>query len=202
MILQGNQPYTEASFTLKNRVARQLWNLVWLLLFRPSPRPLHAWRALLLRLFGATLGRQDHIYPGVKVWAPWNLRIGDHVGVADGVTLYNMALIDIGDYAVVSQGAHLCGGTHDHHSANFQLYALPIHVGAHAWICAEAFIAPGVTVAEGAVVGARSVVTRSLADAWTVYAGNPCKPVGKRRHHGSPQQPMPPTRQDPKERQA
>ena len=181
MIVQGNQPATEASFTLGNRVARQLWNVVWLLLFRPSPRPLHAWRSTLLRAFGATLGKQCHIYPAVKVWAPWNLRVGDHVGIADGVTLYDMDLIDIGDYAVVSQGAHLCGGTHDYNSANFQLYARPIHVGAHAWICAEAFIAPGVTVPEGAVVGARSVVTRTLAEPWAVYAGNPCRRLGQRR---------------------
>ena len=181
MIVQGNQPATEASFTLGNRIARQLWNFVWLLLFRPSPRPLHGWRSALLRAFGASLGKQCHIYPAVKVWAPWNLRIGDHVGIADGVTLYDMDVIEIGDYAVVSQGAHLCGGTHDYNSANFQLMAQPIRIGAHAWICAEAFIAPGVTVADGAVVGARSVVTRSLAEPWAVYAGNPCRRVGQRQ---------------------
>lgn len=185
MIVQGNQPVTEASFTLGNRVARQLWNVVWLLLFRPSPRPAHAWRSLLLRTFGAKLGRQCHIYPGVRVWAPWNLRVGDHVGVADGVTLYNMATIDIGDYAVVSQGAHLCGGTHDYNSANFQLVAHPIRIGAHVWVCAEVFIGPGVSVADGAVVGARSVVTRTLAEPWTVYAGQPCKAVGLRQRHGA-----------------
>ena len=195
MIVQGNQPYTEASFSLKNRIGRQVWNTVWLLLFRPSPRPMHDWRNLLLRLFGARLGRQTHIYPTVKIWAPWNLRIGDHVGVADGVTIYNMALIDIGDYAVVSQGAHLCGGTHDYNSANFQLCARPIHIGVHVWICAEAFLAPGVSVADGAVVGARSVVTRALDEPWTVYAGNPCKRVGARRRQGQPGQPGQPGRQ-------
>ena len=186
MIVQGNQPYTEASFSLKNRVGRQLWNIVWLLLFRPSPRPFHAWRALLLRSFGARLGRQNHIYPAVKVWAPWNLSVGDHVGIADGVTLYNMDRVDIGSYAVISQGAHLCGGTHDYNSPNFQLYARPIRIGMHAWVCAEAFLAPGVAVAEGAVVGARSVVTRELTEPWAVYAGNPCRRVGQRRRSGQP----------------
>ena len=183
MIIQGNQPHTEASFSLRNRLARQAWNIVWLVLFRPSPRPLHAWRSMLLKAFGASLGRQCHVYPSVRIWAPWNLRLGDHVGIADGATLYNMDLIEIGSYAVISQGAHLCGGSHDYNSINFQLIARPIRIGPHAWVCAEAFVAPGVYVAEGAVVGARSVATRPLEQAWAVYAGNPCRQVGERRQH-------------------
>lgn len=180
MILQGTDPTTGPSFSLGNRMARALWQLVWLLLFRPSPRPLHRWRAMLLRLFGAELGAHAHLYPSVKVWAPWNLSIGSHVGIADGVTLYSMARITIGDRCVISQGAHLCCGTHDYNSKNFQLVAHPITLNANVWVCAEAFLAPGVEVAEGAVIGARSVVTKNLVDAWTVYAGVPCRPVAKR----------------------
>lgn len=180
-VVAGNDPFTEASFTLRHRLRRAVWNLVWLVLFRPSPRPLHRWRAWLLILFGARLGRDCHIYPAVNVWAPWNLSCGDFVGVADGVTLYTMARISLGDYVVVSQGAHLCGGSHDYNSANFQLLTRPITVGARAWICAEAFVHPGVTVPEGAVVGARSVVHKDLPDPWAVYAGNPAVKVGVRR---------------------
>ena len=180
-IIEGNDPYRQASFSLRSRFARGLWGIVWLLLFRPSPRPLHAWRSLLLRLFGANVGVGCHVYPSVRVWAPWNLALGKRVGVADGVTFYSMAKIKVGDYAVVSQGAHLCAGTHDYNSANFQLLAKPIAVGAQAWICAEAFLHAGVTVPVGAVVGARSVVTRTLSNPWAVYAGNPCKEIGKRK---------------------
>lgn len=185
MILHGNDPTTQPSFSMGNRAGRALWNAVWLLLFRPSPRPLHAWRAMLLRLFGARIGAHAHVYPGARIWAPWNLEIGHHVGIADGATLYNLAPIVIGDYSVVSQGAHLCCGSHDYNSRNFQLIAHPIRIGAHAWLCADVFLAPGVTVAEGGVVGARSVVTRSLESPWTVYAGNPCRSTGKHRtaHH-------------------
>ena len=183
MIIPDNDPCVEPSFTLRNRLGRQLWNLVWLLLFRLSPRPMHKWRSMVLRAFGAKLGHGNHIYPAVKIWAPWNLRVGDHVGIADGVTLYSMDMIDIGSYAVISQGAHLCGGSHDYNSQNFQLYARPISIGVRAWICAEAFIAPGVSVAEGVVVGARSVVSRPLTEPWMVYAGNPCRPIGKRKCH-------------------
>jgi putative colanic acid biosynthesis acetyltransferase WcaF len=92
-----------------------------------------------------------------------------------------MDKIIIGDYAVISQGAHLCGGTHDYNSENFQLVIKPIVIGARAWICAEAFIHPGITVPDGAVVGARAVVTKSLSTAWAVYAGNPCRQVNIRK---------------------
>lgn len=173
MIIQGSDPYTQPSFSLGNRMARGLWGVVWLIFFCPSPRPLHAWRRLLLRLFGTKLGKHVHVYPNVKVWAPWQLIIGDRVGIADGVTLYNMALMEIGDHCVVSQGAHLCGGTHDIDSANFQLVAKPIKLEKNVWVCAEAFIGPGVTIAEGCVVGARAVVVKSIVEPWSVWVGNP-----------------------------
>jgi putative colanic acid biosynthesis acetyltransferase WcaF len=183
VIIQGNDPFRGASFSLRDRAKRQLWNTCSLLAFRASPRSWHRWRAFVLRRFGARLGEGCHVYPGVRIWAPWNLQLGDHVGVGDGATLYSMDLISIGDYAVISQGAHLCGGTHDYNSENFQLMAEPIEIGARAWICAEAFVHPGVIVPEGAVVGARAVVVRSLEEPWAVYAGNPCRKVGVRQKH-------------------
>lgn len=180
MIIQDNNPYKEASFPLRNRVTRQIWNIVWALFFRPSPRPFHAWRGFILRLFGAQIGAGTHIYPRARIWAPWNLVTGQCVGIADDVTVYNMDRIEIGDYSVVSQGTHLCGGSHDYNSPNFQLYAKPIVIGAHAWICAEAFVSLGVEVAEGVVVGARSVVTKSITEPWTVHAGHPAHKIGAR----------------------
>lgn len=175
MILQGNDPATEPSFGLKNRLARLLWGVVWALLFQTSPRPAHVWRRFLLKLFGAKLGKHVHVYPGVRIWAPWQLSIGDRVGVADGVVLYNMAPINIGNQTTISQGAHLCAGSHDINSPNFQLIAKPIVLGANVWVCAEAFIGPGVTVSDGCVLAARSVVVKNVAAAWTVWAGNPAQ---------------------------
>lgn len=173
MIIQGNDPYTQASFSLGNRMARALWGAVWLLLFRPSPRPMHAWRRLLLRLFGARIGEHVNMHASVMIWAPWQLTVGNRVGIGRGVSLYNMAPLVIGDHCVVSQGAHLCGGTHDIDSPNFQLMAKPITLEKHVWVCADAFVGPGVTVAEGCVLGARAVVVKSIVDPWTVWAGNP-----------------------------
>jgi putative colanic acid biosynthesis acetyltransferase WcaF len=167
------------SFSLSNRAARSLWTVVWIVLFRPSPRFLHSWRAFLLRIFGAKLGRNCHIYPGAIIWAPWNLECGDEAAIADRAIIYNQARITIGQRAVISQGAHLCTGTHDYNSDSFELRAYPITVGAHAWICAEAFVHPGISIAEGAVIGARAVVTADMP-AWTVCTGHPCKPLKPR----------------------
>lgn len=173
MIIQGNDPYTQPSFSLRNRVARGLWGLVWVLLFRPSPWLAYGWRNLLLRLFGARIGRDVHVASSVRVWAPWQLQVGHRVGIGARANLYNMAPLRIEDGATVSQGAHLCAGTHDIDSPNFQLVARPIAIGRYAWICAEAFVGPGVTIAEGCVLAARGVAFRSMQPPWTVWVGNP-----------------------------
>ena len=156
------------------------------MLFRSSPVPLHAWRRGLLRLFGAKIGRGVHIYPRVEIWAPWNITAEDFVGVANGATLYSMAEIYLGERCVVSQGAHLCTGSHDYNDPTFQLFANPIRIERRAWICAEAYLAPGVLVTEGVVVGARSVVTCSLTEAWKVYAGVPARVIGDRARNALP----------------
>ncbi|MDO9238264.1 MAG: putative colanic acid biosynthesis acetyltransferase [Aquabacterium sp.] len=164
---------------------RGLWGLVWLFLFRPSPQPLHAWRVFLLRMFGANIGHHFHIHSSCRVWAPWQLSAGNHVGVGSGAHFYNMAPLLIGDDAVISQGAHLCGGTHDYQAPNFQLVSMPISIGKRSWICTEAFIGPGVSVPDGCVVGARAVMTKTPVNgAWSVYAGNPARRVKSRTKHG------------------
>jgi putative colanic acid biosynthesis acetyltransferase WcaF len=168
---------------LRNRLARFAWAIVYLSLFRFSPKPFHSWRSWLLRVCGARIGAKCHIYPRARIWAPWNLTCEDEVGVADGAYLYNQAPISLGHRVVVSQGAQLCTGTHDYEDPGFPLVARPIHVGAHAWIAAEAFVHPGVTIGEGAVIGARSVVTKDMP-AWTVCAGHPCQPLKPREMKG------------------
>jgi putative colanic acid biosynthesis acetyltransferase WcaF len=172
--------HTGPSFAARDRLRRLLWKLLWMLAARWTPAPLHAWRALLLRLFGATVGRGAHVYPGVKIWAPWNLEIGEEAGIANGVTLYSQGKITIGKRAVISQGTHLCAGTHDFETPGFPLTTKPIIVGANAWVAAEVFVHPGVTIGDGCVVGARSVVTKDLPE-WTVCSGFPAKPLRARK---------------------
>jgi putative colanic acid biosynthesis acetyltransferase WcaF len=171
--------HTGPSFSLRNRIGRMLWGLVSVLLFRFSPRPLHEWRSFLLRCFGAKVGVGVHVYPGVNIWAPWNLELADECGIASGATLYSQGKITVGRRAVISQGAHLVTGTHDYSDAGFPLITKPIHIGDHAWVAAEAFVHPGVSIGEGCVIGARSVVTRDMPD-WMVCAGHPCQPLKSR----------------------
>ena len=185
MIIEDNDPFTQPSFSLGNRLARAAWGVVWVLLFRPSPRPLHAWRRWLLRAFGAQLGQDVHVHADVRIWAPWQLKIGNRVGIGNGVNLYNMVPMEIGDECVISQGAHLCGGSHDIDSPNFQLVARPITLAPNVWICADAFVGLGVRIARGCVVGARAVVVKNIDEPWTVWAGNPAQ-LKKYRRTGSP----------------
>ena len=174
--------YVGKNFSLKNRIGRVVWSIVTALLFRFSPKQLHSWRAFLLRCFGAKVGKGAIVYPGARIWAPWNLELAENSVVANGAILYTQGKISIGRKAVVSQGVHLCTGTHDYNQPEFPLITLPIYIGDHAWIAAEVFVHPGINIAEGCVIGARSVVTKDMP-AWMVCAGHPCKPIKEREYN-------------------
>lgn len=161
------------NYSKRHKLLRLLWNITWWSLFKPTPRwCCNGWRRFLLRLFGAKIGTGSIIYPSCFVWAPWNLVMGDYSVLADHVDCYTMAKITIGSKVAVSQRSFLCTGSHDISSLRRPLITKPINIENHAWICAEAFIAPGVTIGEGAVVAARSVVTKNVPN-WQVVAGNP-----------------------------
>lgn len=177
-----SNPYLQPQTSLRNRVARLVWKMAYLLLFRFSPRPCHAWRALVLRCFGAQLGRHCHIYPGCVIWAPWNLRCDDGGTIADGAIVYNAAKIHLGVHAIVSQQAYLCSATHDMDDPTFPMITAPISIGSYAWICARAAVLPGVIVREGAVLALGSVTSKSL-DAWQIYAGVPARRIRARERH-------------------
>jgi putative colanic acid biosynthesis acetyltransferase WcaF len=173
-------PYLRPAFSLRDRLRRLNWNICWSLFYRTSPRPLHSWRSFLLRQFGATLGPNCHFYPRSKVWAPWNLICADQVTAGDGAEIYNPAPVTLGSHAILSQDAYVCAATHDYDDPAFPLIAYAMNIGAYAWVCARASVAPGVNLGEGAVLGLGSVATRSL-DPWTVYAGVPAVKVKDRR---------------------
>ena len=181
-LLDKSSSHASPTFSIANRLRRLVWGIAYAVFFRPSPRIFFGWRNALLRLFGAKIGNQVHVYPKVNIWAPWNIEIGDDVGVGDGATLYSMDLIQLGSRSTISQGAYLCCGTHDYNDPAMPLITRPIVIGKEAWVCAEAFIFPGVTVGEGGVVGARAVATRNIPE-WTVWAGNPCVQRGTRNRH-------------------
>lgn len=181
----AKDPYARPAFSAGNRIRRAVWGLCWAIFYRFSPRPFFAWRALLLRMFGATLGPTCKFYPSSRVWAPWNLICADLVAVGDGAEIYNPAPVRLGSHAILSQNAYLCGATHEFDDPAFPLLAYAMEVGPYAWVCARACVAPGVNVGEGAVLGLASVATRDL-EPWGVYAGSPAAKVKERKrvHQG------------------
>ncbi len=157
-----------------NRVVRLLWSVVWLVLFRTSPRALHVWRNMLLRLFGAKIHPTARVYPRARVWLPSRLVMGRHACLGEDVDCYNVGGVELGDYALVSQYTYLCGATHDFADVEFPLVPQRIVIGPRAWVAADCFIAGGVTIGDGAVVGARSSVFTDLP-AWMICVGSPAK---------------------------
>lgn len=166
-----------------SKLKRLLWNVVYWLCFRMTPdkvAPAEKWRVGLLRLFGAKIGPKTHsIYSTAAIWAPWNLELGDNVALSQQTNIYAVDKITIGNNVVVSREAFLCTASHDIASPTMELTTAPITIGDNAWICARAIVLPGVTIGEGAVVGAGAVVSKDV-EPWTVVGGNPARFIKKR----------------------
>lgn len=157
----------------------QLWWLVQASLFAWSPQVLYGWRRFLLRRFGAKIGKGVIIRPSARITYPWKVSIGDFAWIGDEVVLYSLGEIDIGANAVASQRCYLCTGSHDYTRPTFDIHAKPILIGAEAWLATDVFVAPGVSIGRGAVVGARSSVFEDIPDLM-LAKGSPAKPFKKR----------------------
>ena len=157
----------------------QLWWIVQALLFRPSPQFMYGWRRFLLRSFGANIGKGVMLRPTVRTQFPWKVSIGDHSWVGDDVVLYSLGVITIGRNAVVSQKSYLCAGSHDYTQPDFPIVGLPVVIKDECWLATDVYVAPGVTIGKGTVVGARSSVFKSLP-AGMVCMGSPAKVVKRR----------------------
>lgn len=167
-------------FSPGQKMKRLVWELIWLLAFRPTPRwALNGWRRFLLRLFGARVGAGSRIAPSCRIWAPWNLAMGEFSALGDGVDCYSMGKITIGSKVAVSQRSFLCAGSHSTRTLSRPLVSGRIVIEDHAWIAAECFIHPNVVIGEGAVIGARSVVLKDMPS-WSICAGNPCQKIKDR----------------------
>lgn len=174
--IEANRSATK--YTKQELLLRVLWGVgKWA--FRFSPRPCFGLRRGLLRLFGAEVGKNVHIYPSALVYYPWNLKIGDDSSIGEWVLVYNLGKVTIGCRATISQRAHLCAGTHDFRDPVLPLMKPPIQVGDDVWVCADVFVGPSVKIGVGAVLGARSVVTKDV-EGWSVVAGNPAKFIKRR----------------------
>ncbi len=157
----------------------QLWWIVQATLFGASPQFMFGWRRLLLRLFGAHIGREVLIRPSARITYPWKLRVGEYSWIGDDVVLYTLGHIDIGSHVVVSQRSYLCAAQHDHRSPSFDMQARRITIADEVWLATDVFVAPGVTIGHSTVVGARSSVFRSLPP-MRICFGSPAVDVGPR----------------------
>ena len=168
-----------SGFRGRSKIYVQLWWVVQSTLFAMSLQMMYGWRAWLLRLFGAKIGKGAIIRPSVKITYPWKLTIGDHCHIGDEVNLYTLGEIEIGNCAVVSQRSYICTGSHDYTRPTFDIFAKKIVIETEAWVAMDVFVAPGVTIGRGAVVGARSSVFRDVP-AGTISVGTPARVIGRR----------------------
>jgi putative colanic acid biosynthesis acetyltransferase WcaF len=164
----------------KNQIVRFLWTITWALLARPIPRSLlSGWKRFLLRSFGAKIHKTAIVYSSARVYMPWNLEMDEYACLASDVDCYNVAKVKIGAHSTVSQKSYLCTASHDISKSTIPLITSPIIIGDQVWVGADAFIGMGVTISQGAVVGARACVFKDV-EPWIVVGGNPAKYIKKR----------------------
>ncbi len=166
--------------TFKNKLSRQIWNIVYIVFFRTAPSKLfNPWRLFILRLFGAKLHRSSGVYASCKIWAPWNLELGENSWLGPHVNCYNVDKVIIGKNVTISQKAYLCTASHNVYSKEKELIIAPIIIKNESWVFAAAFIGMGVTINTGAIVGATASVYKDV-EPWTIVGGNPAKYIKKR----------------------
>lgn len=162
-----------------DKLYRLIWRITSLFLFKPFSLPFcNGWRIFLLRLFGAKLGEKCNIYASAYIPSPRNLTMGAQSTLGPEVKLHIGKTI-IGNKVVISQRSYLCSATHDYKSINIPFISGEILIKDYAWIGAEAFIMSNTTIHEGAVIGARSAVFKSVPP-WSIVGGNPAKHIKNR----------------------
>jgi len=176
--LDINSNRRAAKYSRKELCLRVLWSF-GKLVFKLSPRPCFGFRRWLLRCFGAKVGQGTHIYSSALIYYPWKLEIGDDSAIGEWALVYNLGPVTIGSRTTISQRVHLCAGTHDYRDPTMPLLKPPIVIGDEVWVCADAFVGPGVTVADRAILAAASVVVKDVAGE-TIVGGNPATPIKKR----------------------
>ena len=168
-----------SKFRGRSKYLVQLWWIVNATIFRWSPQFLYGWRRFLLRLFGAEIGKNVLVRSSVIVTYPWKLDIGDYTWVGEGCVLYNLGNIKIGKNVAIAHSVYINTGGHDYTKLTFDIFSKPVFIEDECWLTNDVYIAPGVTVGRGTIVGARSSVLQSLP-AGKICVGTPAKPIKNR----------------------
>jgi putative colanic acid biosynthesis acetyltransferase WcaF len=175
--------YTVGTYTPGAPYWKQLfWYFIGSPLVESYCLPMSTMKVWILRKFGASIGKQVRIKPGVKVKFPWRLTVGDFAWIGENTWIDNLAPVVIEKHVCLSQGVYLCTGNHNWNHPDFKLIPAPIYIQESSWIAAKSVIGPGVTVGKGAVLTLGAVTGRSL-EPMIVYAGNPAQPIKKRLNY-------------------
>lgn len=159
---------------------RILWHFFNAFFMQNPLNPYSRLKIVILRLFGAKIGKGVVLKPGINVKYPWSLEIGDHSWVGENAWLDSLAKIKIGNNCCVSQGAYFCTGNHDWTDPAFGLIVKPITVEDGAWVGARVTVLPGVTIGKHSILAAGSTVSKNT-DPYMIYVGNPAQPVKERK---------------------
>jgi len=166
---------------MSSKIRRALFGIIWFSLARWNPRgTLFCWRSFLLKLFGARIIGSVNVYPSARIWDPKNLTMHNGSCIDNGVFIYNVATVSIGERSMISREAKICSATHDYNADTFDLKTKPINIMNDAWICMDVFVAPGVNVGSFGVALARSVILSDISN-YEVFLGNPAKCVRMRK---------------------
>ena len=162
-------PKVPDNFRGKNKFLVQLWYIVWLFMFRPSPHVFNCWRVLLLRAFGAKCSFQAKIRPSAYISYPWNFSCGDYSFIGDGVYIDSLDQIEVGRHVSISNRVYITAGTHDYRSETFDLKIQPIIIESHSWIAVNATVITGARIGEGSIVGACSLLNKAtgVGEIWS-----------------------------------
>jgi putative colanic acid biosynthesis acetyltransferase WcaF len=163
----------------RSKLVEAVWYGVKCVVFlSPWPWP-SRFKCLLLRMFGARVGRGVVIKPRVNIHFPWKLAVGDFTWIGEEALILNFEPVTIGSHCCLSQRAYLCAGNHDYRQPDFRYRNRPVAVADGAWIGSQVFVAPGTRIGVDCVITAGSVVTRDQP-AGKVCGGNPCVPLKDR----------------------
>ena len=160
-------------------VKQVLWYFTNALFFINPLFPFRSVKPMLLRLFGARVGKGVVIHPGVNIKFPWKLAIGDHVWIGQRAWLDNIDQLTIGNHVVISQGAMIIQGSHDYKKVDYPTLHRPVVLEDGSWVGAGAIVTLGVTLKSHAVLAAGSMTSKDL-EPYMIYQGNPAQPVRER----------------------
>lgn len=156
-----------------------LWAVSWRLFCAWTPKQLNLIRLVVLRAFGARLHGRPFVHQKALIRMPWHLEMHDRACLGEGANAYTLDSIEIGEGSTIAQEAYLCTGTHDLDDPKLPLQTAKITIGRDVFIGARAFILPGVTIGDRAIVGACAVVSKDVPPN-VIVAGQPARIIRER----------------------